>query len=88
METGHPGKLIIKTADKRRIDLIIMSPHGRTGFKRALLGSTTEFVVRHADCPVLTVRVQQQGVTETSSRKTQVRPKSARGLAVQDQNGM
>jgi nucleotide-binding universal stress UspA family protein len=32
-----------------------MGTHGRTGVKRALIGSVTETVVRHADIPVLTV---------------------------------
>ena len=35
--------------------LIIMSTHGRSGFRHELLGSVAERVVRHADCPVLTV---------------------------------
>jgi nucleotide-binding universal stress UspA family protein len=38
------------------IDLIVMGTHGRTGLTRALLGSVTEQVVRHAPCAVLTVR--------------------------------
>ncbi len=38
------------------MDLIIISTHGCTGLKHALLGSTAERVVRHAPCPVLTVR--------------------------------
>ena len=37
------------------IDLLVTSTHGRTGFKRALIGSTAEHVVRYAECPVLTV---------------------------------
>ena len=56
LKTGHPGYSIVETADKLGIDLIITATHGRTGFKRALLGSTAEFVVRHAHCPVLALR--------------------------------
>ncbi|MBI3848849.1 MAG: universal stress protein [Verrucomicrobia bacterium] len=56
IETGHPGSVIVDAAKKRRADLIIISTHGRTGFKRVLLGSTTEHVVRYAPCPVLIVR--------------------------------
>jgi universal stress protein A len=37
-------------------DLIIISTHGRTGLMHALMGSTAERVVRHAPCPVLTLR--------------------------------
>lgn len=38
------------------MDLIMISTHGCTGLKHALPGSTAERVVRHAPCPVLTVR--------------------------------
>jgi nucleotide-binding universal stress UspA family protein len=37
------------------IDLLIMGTHGLGGFKKLLLGSTAEKVIRHATCPVLTV---------------------------------
>ena len=37
-------------------DLIIIATHGHTGLAHALLGSTAERVVRHARCPVLTLR--------------------------------
>ena len=55
LETGHPGSRIVDTAKKLGVGLIITSTHGRTGFKRAFLGSTAEHVVRHAPCPVLTI---------------------------------
>ena len=37
-------------------DLVVMATHGRTGLEHAILGSTTERVVRLSDVPVLTVR--------------------------------
>jgi nucleotide-binding universal stress UspA family protein len=46
---------IITAARDRAVDLIVIATHGYTGAKRVLLGSTTERVVRHAPCPVLTV---------------------------------
>jgi nucleotide-binding universal stress UspA family protein len=60
METGHPGEVIVATAKKLETDFIIISTHGRTGWKRAFLGSTAEYVVRHAPCPVLVVREREQ----------------------------
>ena len=36
--------------------MIVMSTHGRSGLRHLLIGSTAEGVVRHATCPVLTVR--------------------------------
>ena len=43
-------------ADKEDTDLIVLSTHGRTGLAHLLIGSVAEKVVRHAPCPVLTVR--------------------------------
>ena len=40
---------------RTKADLIVMGTHGRRGFKRLLLGSVTEAVLREAPCPVLTV---------------------------------
>lgn len=53
---GSPHYEIIAAAQKLPADLVVMSTHGFTGLKRALLGSTAENVVRYAPCPVLTVR--------------------------------
>lgn len=41
------------------IDLIVMGTHGLSGLDRALLGSTTERVVRIAPCPVLTFHLEE-----------------------------
>ncbi len=56
VKTGHPPTEIAATARKLEVDLIIISTHGYTGLKHVFLGSTAENVVRHAPCPVLTVR--------------------------------
>jgi nucleotide-binding universal stress UspA family protein len=42
-------------------DLIVMSSHGRTGFRRLVLGSVAEAVARTAPCPVLIVRRDEPG---------------------------
>ena len=47
---------IVRQASEGQFDLIVMGTHGRTGLKRALMGSIAEHVVRDATCPVLTVR--------------------------------
>jgi nucleotide-binding universal stress UspA family protein len=54
--TGHAFQQICKLADKIHADLIVMSTHGRTGWRRVLLGSTAERVVQHSPCPVLIAR--------------------------------
>ena len=63
VETGNPFEKILDVAETRRIDLIVLATHGRTGFKRLIIGNVAEKVVRHASCPVLTVKPQ------TNSRK-------------------
>ena len=52
---GNPHDDILEYANEHGIDIIVMGTHGRTGVKRALLGSVTEDVVRHSEIPVLTV---------------------------------
>lgn len=52
---GNPHDDILSYAEDNDIDVIVMGTHGRTGVKRALLGSVTENVVRHSEIPVLTV---------------------------------
>jgi nucleotide-binding universal stress UspA family protein len=47
---------IAEAARELKADLIIIATHGRTGLSHVLMGSTAERVVRHAPCPVLTLR--------------------------------
>jgi nucleotide-binding universal stress UspA family protein len=54
--TGDPAEAIVNVAEKEGCDLIVLGTHGRTGFKRLLMGSVAEAVVRRATCPVLTVK--------------------------------
>ncbi len=53
---GKPYQEIVAAAKELNVDLIVISTHGRTGLKRAFIGSVAELVVRHAHCPVLVVR--------------------------------
>lgn len=52
---GFPSETILQVAADAGADLIVSSTHGRTGLKRALIGSTAEQMVRFAKCPVLVV---------------------------------
>ena len=53
---GRPYLEIIRYAREKKIDLIILGTHGRSGLKHALLGSVAERIVRKSPCPVLTIR--------------------------------
>lgn len=53
---GEPDAAIVEAAQKNRTELIVIGSHGRTGFKRLLLGSVAERVIGRAACPVLVVK--------------------------------
>ena len=53
---GTPHLEIVHLAEQREVDMIVMATHGRGFFSHAILGSTTERVIRRAPCPVLVVR--------------------------------
>jgi nucleotide-binding universal stress UspA family protein len=55
LEQGRAANRITACADEIGADLILLGTRGNTGFKRLLLGSVVEEVVRIADQPVLTV---------------------------------
>ncbi|MCA9217804.1 MAG: universal stress protein [Planctomycetales bacterium] len=53
---GAPARTLLDYASEHDIDIIVMGTHGRTGLSRLLMGSVAEEVVRHAECPVVTVK--------------------------------
>ena len=57
---GKPHHAILRIAEQRGSDLIVLGIHGRNPVSRMLFGSTAEPVVRRATCPVLTVRSEVQ----------------------------
>lgn len=57
---------ILDYAAHQKIDLIVLTTHGRTGLKHLLMGSVAENVVRSATCPVLTIRETKSPTTPTS----------------------
>ncbi|HYK04109.1 MAG TPA: universal stress protein [Thermoanaerobaculia bacterium] len=55
VDQGAPAQAILETAEAIDADLIVMGTHGRTGWRRALLGSVAEKVVHHTDRAVLCI---------------------------------
>jgi universal stress protein A len=53
---GRPAEEIVSYAKDNGATMIVMTTHGYSGVKHLLLGSTTEGVLRHASCPVLSIR--------------------------------
>ena len=53
---GYPFEEILDASEDFMTDLIVLATHGRTGIKRLVIGNVAEKIVRHAPCPVLTVK--------------------------------
>jgi len=53
---GSPYEVIVRAARSKRVDVLVLGTHGRTGLPRFFLGSVATRVLATARCPVLTVR--------------------------------
>jgi nucleotide-binding universal stress UspA family protein len=73
---------ICRAAEKEKVDLIIMSTHGRTGLKHVFIGSIAERVVQHAPCAVLAVpsrpAIRAASVTKRTAFKAPLRSRHAK----------
>ncbi len=56
LESNLIVKKIVSIAKSKKVDLIIMGAHGRTGWDKLILGSVTDGVSHRVRCPVLIVR--------------------------------
>lgn len=50
---GRPGHAICELAESLPASIVLIGTSGRGGVRRAMIGSTSDHVVRHAVCPVL-----------------------------------
>ena len=66
VQQGNPSDSILSFAQAENIDVIVMGTHGRRGFDRLVLGSTTDRVLRKAASPVLVVSNPSQNAMTTS----------------------
>ena len=56
LRNGRPDQEIVALAEELGAGLIVMGGRGLGRMKRALMGSVSDSVVRHAPCPVLVIR--------------------------------
>lgn len=63
LQQGPPASVITHAAEKGGHDLIAIGTHGHRGFRRLLLGSVAESVIRHAGCSVLVAHSEHAGET-------------------------
>lgn len=50
---GSPGPAIVDLAEKLPASVVVIGTSGKGGFRRAMMGSTSDHIVRHAVCPVV-----------------------------------
>jgi nucleotide-binding universal stress UspA family protein len=55
LREGKPETIILETAEKLGIDLIVICTDGRDNIKDFVTGTITEHVINHASCPVLVI---------------------------------
>src|ERR687889_2441260 len=61
LEAGQPDKEIVRLSEELGVGTIVLGSRGLGAIKRALMGSVSESVVRHAHCPVFVVRTDGTG---------------------------
>ena len=60
VEVGNPKFDVIERARESKATYIVVGTHGRTGLSHTVMGSTAEYIVRHATVPVLVVPMDRK----------------------------
>ncbi|MEZ4527470.1 MAG: universal stress protein [Desulfobacterales bacterium] len=60
VEKGNPADVIVRVAEQRKCDLIVMGSYGISGLAEAIIGSTSRRVLKRTQIPVLVVRLQKE----------------------------
>jgi nucleotide-binding universal stress UspA family protein len=63
LRRGRKDEEIVRVAEEIGAGLIVMGSRGLGGIRRALMGSVSDGVMRHAHCPVLVVRKEKDQAT-------------------------
>ena len=64
LKVGRADDKIVSLAEEVGAGLIVMGSRGQGGIRRALMGSVSDSLVRHAHCPVMVVRPEKERTVE------------------------
>jgi nucleotide-binding universal stress UspA family protein len=56
LKYGHPFEKVTELITNEKVDWIVIGSNGASGIKEVFIGSLTERVIRHATCPVITIK--------------------------------
>jgi nucleotide-binding universal stress UspA family protein len=56
MLQGEPGTAIVEHVNADNFDLLVIGSHGNSGVKSFLIGSTSNYVIHHTNCPTLIIQ--------------------------------
>ena len=56
IKRGFPAESILSEQKAKKIDLIVIASHGRTGLLKQMIGSVADKVVKGASCPVMVIK--------------------------------
>jgi nucleotide-binding universal stress UspA family protein len=70
LRIGEVAKEVVGMAEELEVDLIVVGTRGRGVIGRALMGSVSDSVVRHARCPVVVARSQETDDKKKGDRRT------------------
>jgi nucleotide-binding universal stress UspA family protein len=60
LRMGTPDAEVVELAEELGVGLVVVGSRGLGGIRRALMGTVSDSVVRHAHCPVLVVRKEEE----------------------------
>jgi nucleotide-binding universal stress UspA family protein len=69
---GKPADEISRIVEEKSIDLVISATRGRSGFKRLILGSVTERLMRTLSCPLLVVRSREHDLASIAKQEVKL----------------
>jgi nucleotide-binding universal stress UspA family protein len=70
LRVGEVAEEVVGLADELEVDLIVVGTRGRSVIRRALMGSVSDSVVRHARCPVVVACSQETDNKRKGGRRT------------------
>ena len=73
LTVGKPADEISRAVEEKGIDLVIAATRGRSGFKRLILGSVTERLMRTLTCPLLVVCSPEHEVINIREQKIELK---------------